>query len=479
MSATDPQIINIGHTNAPRLNVATSGDTGTIKLNTQLPTKSVNFGPGVEMLMNPKKQAGTPRNSVSFENLAALGAKINTATTEPKRTLSEERNKLYNATEIKLDIKELPSAVGGGTAASTPLQQTSNLGATTAAAESKKTETWDGFKQFNSIPIDPDANINEKPKMSNEEILREKLIYLRRLEALEKKGITLTKKYNMDCSLAEMKGEYEMIKAENEKRGSVKFQAKMLMAFVSAIEFMNSKFDPFDIKLDGWGEAVNENIDDYDDVFGELHEKYAGKAKIAPELKLLFMLGGSAAMLHMTNTMFKSSIPGMDDIMRQNPELMQQFTQAAVDSMRQERPGFGGFMSGVMGGGMGRPGMTAMGAPRGPPQPMYANRPPLNRPDIGMSRGRPEFNDAVNMEGQYDTVNERSKRRKRPEMKGPDDIESLLSGLKTKKVNIQLPKESDNKSTISIDELKELSKDVPQRSKRKPRSARNTISLNI
>ena len=50
---------------------------------------------------------------------------------------------------------------------------------------------------------------------------------------------------------------------------------------------------------------------------------------MAPELKLLFMLG-SAAMLHMTNTMFKSSMPGMDDIMRQNPELMQQFQNAAI-----------------------------------------------------------------------------------------------------------------------------------------------------
>ena len=64
-------------------------------------------------------------------------------------------------------------------------------------------------------------------------------------------------------------------------------------------------------------------------------------------------------------------------------------------------------------------------------------------------------------------------------MKGPENIESLLSGLKTKKVNIQVSKDNDNKSTISLEELKDLKKNVPQRSKRKPRSARNTISLNI
>ena len=44
-------------------------------------------------------------------------------------------------------------------------------------------------------------------------------------------------------------------------------------------------------------------------------------------------------MVHMTNTMFKSAMPGMDDIMRQNPELMQQFTQAAVNQMGENNQG--------------------------------------------------------------------------------------------------------------------------------------------
>ena len=126
----------------------------------------------------------------------------------------------------------------------------------------------------------------EKPKLTPEQELREKFVYIRKLEALEKKGIQISKKYSMDDKLDEMKGEYEMIKNEQQKRNSVKFQGKMLMAAVSAIEFLNSKFDPFDIKLDGWGEAVSENLDEYDEVFGELHEKYGGKAKMAPELKL-------------------------------------------------------------------------------------------------------------------------------------------------------------------------------------------------
>ena len=105
------------------------------------------------------------------------------------------------------------------------------------------------------------------------------------------------------------------------------------MAAITGLEYLNGKFDPFNIKLDGWSESVNEDIYDYDEVFEELAEKYGGKTEMAPEIKLLMMLGGSAFMFHLTQTVFKSSIPGMDDIMKQNPELMQQFAQAAVSSI--------------------------------------------------------------------------------------------------------------------------------------------------
>ena len=112
--------------------------------------------------------------------------------------------------------------------------------------------------------------------------------FLRKLEALEKKGVELTKKYNMESDLAEMQGEYEMIMEEKTKQNSVKFQGNMMMAVINGIEFLNNRFDPFDIKLDGWGEQLNENINDYDEIFGELHEKYKSKTKIAPELKYLY-----------------------------------------------------------------------------------------------------------------------------------------------------------------------------------------------
>ena len=59
-----------------------------------------------------------------------------------------------------------------------------------------------------------------------------------------------------------------------------------MMACCSGIEFLNNRFDPFDLKLDGWSESVHENVNDYNEVFEELHEKYKTKAQISPELRL-------------------------------------------------------------------------------------------------------------------------------------------------------------------------------------------------
>ena len=48
-----------------------------------------------------------------------------------------------------------------------------------------------------------------------------------------------------------MKREYERITRKLEIDRSVRFQRKMMIAFVTGIEFLNGKFDPFDLKLDG------------------------------------------------------------------------------------------------------------------------------------------------------------------------------------------------------------------------------------
>jgi hypothetical protein len=185
----------------------------------------------------------------------------------------------------------------------------------------------------------------------------------------------------------------------------------MLMACVTGLEFLNNRFDPFSVQLDGWGESVNENINDYDEIFEELNEKYGGGGDMAPELRLLFTLAGSAFMFHLSNTMFKSSIPGMDDVLQQNPELMKQFAEAAVGSMnkgpqqgmpvqqQQQRPPeppnplaammglggggnpMGGMMNMMMGGGLGGGPPRQQGGQQGPKRTNSPARSDMSGPD--------------------------------------------------------------------------------------------------
>jgi hypothetical protein len=441
--------------------------------------KSTNFGGGIELLMNDKiRDAGKPSADIDLEDLNNLENELNNLSDSSSGPPpSSMFNNINKASDSSHDDK--PSVRFSDTSASSSKDSTS--------------KTWDGYAQFNNIPINPDKHIPLQPQMSKEELLREKFRYLRKLEALEKKGVELSKKYTMDSPLNEMQGEYETILEEKTRQNSVKFQGNMLMAVINGIEFLNNRFDPFDIKLDGWSEQINENITEYDEIFGELYEKYKSKATMAPELKLLFQLGGSAMMVHMTNTMFKSSVPGMDDIFRQNPDLMRSFQNAAVNSMAGTNPGFSGFMSGMMNPepqvsrGSGPPPPLATQGPNSmPPSANRAGNNNYGRPDTSMRQSSFSNNDGIDIRENYGSTSEQSSR-KRPEMKGPGDISDILSGLKTKTINIQesqsqsRPIGNNDSSTISISDLKDLQADgnFPKRSKRRQKSASNTISLDI
>jgi hypothetical protein len=173
-------------------------------------------------------------------------------------------------------------------------------------------------------------HLSAKEIIMNE--LNEKREIIYQLDRLESKGFKVPFKFNMNSDIEEMRTEYNRLVREKELDGSVRFQQKMLMAFISGTEYMNSRYDPFAIKLDGWSEQVNENINDYDDIFEELHYKYkATGKKMAPELRLFIALSGSAFMFHLTSRMFKEQpMPNVENVLNSNPELMKQFQQAAA-----------------------------------------------------------------------------------------------------------------------------------------------------
>lgn len=177
------------------------------------------------------------------------------------------------------------------------------------------------------------GEVEEQPSPGYKTVDEEKADLVNKLGRLEKKGFAVNKRLNAYSPVDELRTEVKRITYSIDVDKSIKFSRRMLIACVTGLEFMNKRYNPFEIQLDGWSENVMENVDDYDEVFEELYVKYRTKMHVAPEVKLIMMLGGSAMMFHLTNSMFKQVMPNVNDVMKQNPGLMQNMMSAVQNTM--------------------------------------------------------------------------------------------------------------------------------------------------
>jgi hypothetical protein len=207
--------------------------------------------------------------------------------------------------------------------------QSSDDGSSSAGGSTASGSSEDSSSVANSNISTPIKRKKDSVMVDN---LREKKEIIYQLERLEARGYKIPFKFNLNSDLEEMRLEYNKLLKEKEIDNSIRFQRKMLMAFVTGSEYLNNRYDPFAVQLDGWSEQVHDNINDYDDIFEELHDKYKSTGKkMAPELRLFISLSGSAFMFHLTNRMFKEQpLPNVENVLKSNPELMKEFQKAAA-----------------------------------------------------------------------------------------------------------------------------------------------------
>lgn len=197
--------------------------------------------------------------------------------------------------------------------------------------------SFQDHQQQRSIPTGPSDGYKS--------IEDEKADLLNRIARLAKKGLQTSNRLTIYSDIEDIRAEYKRLTYSIEVEQSIKFQRRMLIACVSGIEFLNKKFDPFDLELDGWSENIMENQEDYDSVFEELFQKYRSKVNVAPEIKLMFMVGGSAMMFHLSKSMFK---PLMQQ--KQSPQAPPPPQQTQKSDTRREMRGPGIDLSSLGGG---------------------------------------------------------------------------------------------------------------------------------
>jgi hypothetical protein len=178
--------------------------------------------------------------------------------------------------------------------------------------------------------------VGEK-KISPEDLVLQKLDMLRKLGELSQQGIKLSQNYNLNSDLKIMKYEYELHRNIRAKQNSINWMSSMTLNAIYGIEMLNDRYNPFDLKLKGWSEQMNAGIDNYYDVFGELYEKYSTPGKsMAPELKLMLMISGSALKFHLSSHVI-NTLPNLNEALNNNPELMAKLRSKAVQNPNQNQ----------------------------------------------------------------------------------------------------------------------------------------------
>lgn len=166
---------------------------------------------------------------------------------------------------------------------------------------------------------------NTKPDLTPYEIRKKKNDLLRKLSELKEKGYTLSRDYSLNDELVDMEYEYELLEKYAHRKNGTSIAKKFLLNAIHLIEYANTKYDPFNFQLLGWTEHMSVEIDTYDDVIGQLIDKYGSNGiNVPPELKLIGMVILSGAAFHLSKN---SGIPGLDKILKENPNILANLTK--------------------------------------------------------------------------------------------------------------------------------------------------------
>ena len=188
-------------------------------------------------------------------------------------------------------------------------------------SDNENTET---NKVYETLPNTANVkyNVPEPKQLTPQENRMKKIELLRKLCEIKAKGYQLSKDYDFNSSLEEMEYEYELLKSFADKRNGVKIFKNGMLQAVSVVEFLNDKYDPFDFQLSGWGEHMSVEADSWEDILEEIYEKYKGSGKkMAPEIKLLYLIIASASAFHFTKSQ-AAKLPGLDSVLSSNPGLL-------------------------------------------------------------------------------------------------------------------------------------------------------------
>lgn len=117
-------------------------------------------------------------------------------------------------------------------------------------------------------------------------------------------GIQITTDYNMNSNYYDIKREYDYHVRVRGKKRTISTIYSGIICAAKGLEFLNNKFDPFGLNINGFTLNLESSREELLDVLMELYDKYLstqGK-EISPEMQLVFIFIKALIMTMVTNT---------------------------------------------------------------------------------------------------------------------------------------------------------------------------------
>lgn len=148
------------------------------------------------------------------------------------------------------------------------------------------------------------SGMSTKARLAKKEMLM-------RLEDAVRSGYVATERYDMNSPLEDLEAEVALYDQKVSHQALVDMLQDGIMTAIKLLEFANSRWDPIGCKMDGITEALYGRRTQLERAYGRLATKYSGGRELPPELSILFIIGGTILMTHISNTMMK---PGGIDL---------------------------------------------------------------------------------------------------------------------------------------------------------------------
>lgn len=132
---------------------------------------------------------------------------------------------------------------------------------------------------------------------------RRRRLYIELKRYCKRNKLEFPSHLHQDSPYHELKSYLAMLRSEKQMEQGVEMCKKVLVGITGVFEYLNTRFDPIGLKLEGFSENVSDNRDELTEPLEEIYEKHADKFDVPPGVKILMIIGGAAAQTHMMNSM--------------------------------------------------------------------------------------------------------------------------------------------------------------------------------